>query len=51
MKITVKQPKPRNPLVPAAKMRQAGAHGSHRPTRRARREQKQELRRLLEDKH
>lgn len=51
MKLIVKQPKPRNPLVPAAKMRQAGAHGSHERTRRQRREQKRELRRMLEEKH
>lgn len=47
MKLTVKTLKPRNPLVPAAKLRQAGAHGAHQPSRRVRREGKQELRRLL----
>lgn len=49
MKLTIKTLKPRNPLVPAAKLRQAGAHGSHQASRRVRREGKQELRRLLSE--
>ncbi|MFC7515276.1 hypothetical protein ACFQUU_09685 [Herbaspirillum sp. GCM10030257] len=47
MKITIKTLKPRNPLVVAAKLRQAGAHGGHQASRRKRREGKQELRRML----
>ncbi|MFC5473306.1 hypothetical protein [Paraherbaspirillum soli] len=47
MKITIKLPKPRNPLVAAAKLRQAGRHDSFNPARRERRLQKQNLQLLL----
>lgn len=46
MKITVKQPKPRNPLVAHAHMRRAG---SHQPSARTQRQQAgRSLRRDLE---
>lgn len=45
MKITVKTPKPRNPLVAAARFRRAG---SHRPSSSSQRQQAmRELRREL----
>ena len=47
MKLTIKNLKPRNPLVAAAKLRQAGAHGAHESARRTRRAEKQALRKLL----
>ncbi len=43
MKIIVKLPKPRNPLVVPAKQRRAGAHAAYRPERRLRRIEKQKL--------
>lgn len=47
MKITIKIPKPRNPVVIAAKQRNAGAHGAYRPERHERRNEKQRLQLLL----
>jgi hypothetical protein len=47
MKITIKLPKPRNPLAVTAKQRQAGAHGAYRPERSERRAEKQRLHLLL----
>ena len=47
MKITVKLPKPRNPLVAPARTRKAGAHASFNPARRARRIEKQKLNQAL----
>jgi hypothetical protein len=47
MKIVIRQAKPRNPHVVAAKARQAGAHGAHNATRRLRRQEKHALRRVL----
>ncbi len=47
MKITIKLPKPRNPLVAPAKQRQAGAHGRYRAERSARRVEKQRLHLLM----
>jgi len=47
MKVTIKLPKPRNPLVAPARARKAGAHDSHNPTRHARRTEKQKLNQLL----
>ena len=44
MKLTIKPPKPRNPLVAPARNRKAGAHGSHNPARRLRRTEKYSLR-------
>jgi hypothetical protein len=47
MKLTLKTPKPRNPFVAAARMRQAGRHGDRTAQRRqARRELRAELDRL-----
>lgn len=47
MKITIKLPKPRNPLAIAGKQRKAGAHDSYRPERSERRAEKQRLHLLL----
>lgn len=47
MKVTIKLPKPRNPLVAAAKTRLAGAHKSNHPARRSRRVEKHSLHLLL----
>lgn len=47
MKVTVKMPKPRNPLVAPARSRKAGAHASHNPARRLRRVEKHHLRLTL----
>ena len=47
MKIKIKVPKPRNPLVAAAKTRRAGAHQSDQPARRLRRAAKLSLHLLL----
>ncbi|MEM4988269.1 hypothetical protein V8G57_12810 [Collimonas sp. H4R21] len=47
MKITIKVPKPRNPLVAPARARKAGAHAAHDPARRIRRIEKQNLNLLL----
>lgn len=44
MKITVKLPKPRNPLAVAARQRKAGSHQREEQSRRA---LKQQLRRQL----
>jgi hypothetical protein len=44
MKVTLKLPKPRNPLAVAARQRKAG---SHQRTGQSRRELKQQLRRQL----
>ena len=49
MKITVPSTKPRNPLVAAARMRQAGKHGPSRGGERQR--QRHALRRQLQDLH
>jgi hypothetical protein len=50
MKITVKLPKPRNPLVVPARNKKAGSHDSYRPERRARRVEKYKLHLLLSGK-
>ena len=50
MKISIKLPKPRNPLVAPAKTRQAGAHASDHPARRSRRAEKHSLYLLLSGK-
>ena len=47
MKITIKLPKPRNPLVAAAKTRRAGAHQSDKHARQLRRTEKHKLHLLL----
>jgi hypothetical protein len=47
MKITVKLPKPRNPLVALARVRKAGAHAAFNPARRVRRLEKQKLSQVL----
>jgi hypothetical protein len=47
MKISIKLPKPRNPLVAPAKNRKAGAHASHNPARAKRRVEKYKLRLVL----
>lgn len=47
MKVTIKLPKPRNPLVTLARARTAGAHASHNPARRVRRLEKQKLSQAL----
>ncbi len=47
MKITIKTPKPRNPIATPARQRKAGAHHAYHPARRTRRAQKQSLRQLL----
>jgi hypothetical protein len=47
MKVTVKLPKPRNPLVAPARSRKAGAHAPYNPARRARRVEKYKLGLLL----
>lgn len=47
MKITVKLPKPRNPVAVAAKTRKGGSHAGENPARNARRAAKQELIELL----
>ena len=47
MKINIKLPKPRNPLVLPARQRKAGAHASDNPARRLRRVEKHNLRLLL----
>jgi hypothetical protein len=47
MKVTIKLPKPRNPLVAPARARKAGAHAAHNPARRVRRAEKQKLNQLL----
>jgi len=44
MKVNIKLPKPRNPLVAPARNRKAGAHASHNPARRLRRVEKYNLR-------
>ncbi len=46
MKITVKLPKPRNPLAIVAKQRNAGVHGALNPKRTERRQEKQRLQQL-----
>lgn len=43
MKITVKLPKPRNPLAVLVKQRNAGVHGALNPKRTERRQEKQRL--------
>ena len=43
MKLTIKLPKPRNPLALPARQRKAGAHASHNPARRLRRIEKHNL--------
>lgn len=50
MKITIKVPKPRNPLVLAARQRKAGAHEAAHPHRQLRRTEKQSLQQLLKGK-
>jgi hypothetical protein len=50
MKMTIKLPKPRNPLVAPARARKAGAHAAHNPARRIRRVEKQNLNLLLSGK-
>jgi hypothetical protein len=50
MKITIKTPKPRNPLAIAARQRNAGAHGAHLAQRKQRRTEKQALRSLVTGK-
>ncbi|HEY4542139.1 MAG TPA: hypothetical protein VIG66_07200 [Noviherbaspirillum sp.] len=47
MKLNIKLPKPRNPLVVEARKRKAGSHDGHDPARRVRRMEKQKLRQLL----
>jgi hypothetical protein len=47
MKISIKPMKPRNPHAVAAKMRNAGAHGTYRAERKERRVEKQALRALV----
>jgi hypothetical protein len=47
MKIVIRQAKPRNPHVVAARSRQAGAHGAHNASRLLRRQEKHALRRVL----
>lgn len=47
MKIAIKLPKPRNPLVAPAKNRKAGAHASYNPERRLRRIEKYNLHLML----
>ncbi len=47
MKITIKIPKPRNPVAVVVKTRKAGAHASDKPRRQHRRAEKQRLHRLL----
>jgi alpha-galactosidase len=47
MKIAVKLPKPRNPLVAPTRSRKAGAHASHNPARQLRRVAKHNLRLML----
>lgn len=46
MKLTIANTKPRNPLVAAARMRQAGRHDSHDKSQRQR--HRNELRRSLQ---
>jgi hypothetical protein len=43
MKIKIKLPKPRNPLVVPVKNKRGGAHGSYKPERHARRVAKHAL--------
>jgi hypothetical protein len=50
MKVTIKLPKPRNPLVVPARSRKAGSHASTNPERRARRVGKYKLHLLLSGK-
>lgn len=47
MKITIKTPKPRNPVAKPAKQRKAGEHRSKHPARRSRRALKHSLHLLL----
>ncbi|WP_253273629.1 hypothetical protein [Collimonas arenae] len=47
MKITIKLPKPRNPLVVAARTRKAGSHDGYNPARQVRRAEKQKLNQIL----
>jgi hypothetical protein len=47
MKLTLKVPKPRNPLAVAAKTRRAGSHDGDAPARAARRQRKHQLHLLL----
>ncbi|HWX03118.1 hypothetical protein [Collimonas sp.] len=47
MKVTLKLPKPRNPLVAPARARKAGAHASYNPARKVRRTEKQKLKQAL----
>jgi hypothetical protein len=47
MKVTLKLPKPRNPLVAPARARKAGAHDGYHPARKVRRTEKQKLNQLL----
>lgn len=47
MKLIIKTPKPRNPLVVAARQRKAGAHEGPDSTRRVRRAERQNLQRLV----
>ena len=43
MKITIKPPKPRNPLAVLTRQRRAGAHDAHLTERSLRRSEKQAL--------
>jgi hypothetical protein len=47
MKVTIKLPKPRNPLVAPARARKAGVHAAYNPERRIRRVEKYKLHLLL----
>jgi len=47
MKINLKLPKPRNPLVVPARNRKAGAHAPYNPGRSLRRVEKYNLRLIL----
>ena len=48
MKITIKLPKPRNPLAILGRQRKAGAHKSDKPSRQLRRTGKNDLRLYLQ---
>lgn len=50
MKITIKLPKPRNPLAIAARQRKAGAHEDLHNARHQRRSEKQALNLMLRGK-
>lgn len=47
MKITIKPPKPRNPLALLVRQRKAGAHDAHLTARSVRRSEKQALQSLV----